>query len=372
MVLRAERLLPQLEKVERLLGHTFSITKEILVERVEAAINRESRRHQLNVRELDPSKVDWTDLISRSVRRQPPFDPGEKEKGFRDAVVLETFYQLIDVLPKSPQSCRIVLMTGDRLLTDAAQAKTNDRSNVAYTGELEEVRTMLNALASQLTQEMISKILPLASDLFLKTGSGEGVYYQGRIAERITNDFGAQLNSVPEEGFTNPTTQKILISVPTFLTKNGQRLTFSSRVSFNVEVVKVVWRPAPAGSDSANSAIFPSGGIGLGAFGAGPSVLGSGAFHSNSPGLFSVTGITGHSGNPGGLAGQINPGAGVLGGPPFMAPPQPPSIPPTREEIRREGRHVFEVTWSAILTAAGQLTRAKTQKVEFKSTAWSE
>jgi hypothetical protein len=40
MKLRADRLLPSLEKVEKLLGHNFAITPELLGERVEAAITQ--------------------------------------------------------------------------------------------------------------------------------------------------------------------------------------------------------------------------------------------------------------------------------------------------------------------------------------------
>jgi hypothetical protein len=56
---------------------------------------------------VDESKIDLKNLILRSVTRQAPFDPGEKEKGFRDAIILETFYQKVENLPTSSQVCRI-------------------------------------------------------------------------------------------------------------------------------------------------------------------------------------------------------------------------------------------------------------------------
>src|SRR5262245_19212229 len=77
MLARAKRLLPQLEKVESLLGHSFGISDETLEERVDAAIRREIQRHRLEVHEIDAIKVDWPDLILRSVQRRPPFEAGE-------------------------------------------------------------------------------------------------------------------------------------------------------------------------------------------------------------------------------------------------------------------------------------------------------
>lgn len=375
MMVRARRLLPQLEKVESLIGHKFGITEEILDERVNAVIKREIERHGLQLHLFDASKVDWGDLISRSVERHPPFDPGENEKGFRDAVVLETFYQLIEGLPKSPQSCRIVLMSGDRLLANAARAKTEGRANVAVTGDLEEVRTLLNALASALTQETVAKLLPEASELFFIAGKDKTLYFAEKIYGRIANDYAEQLASCPDSEFTSSTVKRLVIGPPTFLAKSRQRLTFSSRLTFEVEATKVVWRSPPTinrntgltFSNITPGATGPSAPSGPGSTGLfGPSGV-SGLYIPPLPSGFGTIpsyGATGPSG-----ASASSPGAS--GNTFFFSPPgsPPPMIP---EEIRRDGQHVFEVIWTATLTATGKLTRPKLERIEYKSTTWDE
>jgi hypothetical protein len=66
----------------------------------------------------------------KSVFRLPPFDVGESEKGFRDAILVETFCQLVKTLPKTPAICRIVLLSSDELLLEAATNRLHDRNNI--------------------------------------------------------------------------------------------------------------------------------------------------------------------------------------------------------------------------------------------------
>ena len=388
MTLRAQRFIPQLAKVENLLGYSFGISKETLDERVEAAIAREIQRHKLQVRKLDVSKVDWEDLISRSVQRLPPFDPGEKEKGFRDAVVVETFSQLIENLPKSPQSCRIILMSGDQLLIEAARKKTGARTNVAFTGDQEEVTTMLNALASALTQEMIERILPVASERFFSSENEASIYSREAIGQRIRNEFSNNLKSLPS-GFTDSTVKRILIRAPAFLGKKGQRLTFSSRITYEVEATKTVWRPPPAspGGLGLLANIAPAGNPTFASVGTvTPSSAGllGGLFGSSGTtgtlGSSSASGTTGPTGIAAGggsynLGTQLSPtgpttSVGMFGSSPHLSNPSSP--PHIREEIRRAGLHVFEVIWSATLTSGGAITKPKVEKIEHKSTIWEE
>jgi PIN domain-containing protein len=306
MALRAQRLIPHLEKVESLLGHAFGISKEHLDERVDAVIAREVQRHNLQLRALDTSKVDWNEVIVRSVQRRPPFDPGDKEKGFRDAVALETFCQIIDDLPKSPQSARIVLMSADQLLTEAARERVGARSNVAFTGELEEIRSMLNALASALTQEMVEKIVPVASAIFFETDTKDTLYHRADVSGLIANEYAKELISRPNS-FTRSSIKNILINAPAFLAKSGQRLTFSSRITYVAEATKVVSRhPAAAGTGSITN--IPTGAVaGLGGTGS-TGLLGglgmlnsiSGTSNSNNLGFAGGTPLFGSGGGTGG------------------------------------------------------------------------
>ena len=356
MNLRANKLLPHIEKVEKLLGHNLAITPEILKGGVDGVIQRELEKHSLNVLELDTQSVGWPELIQRAVTRQPPFDPAEKqEKGFRDAVILETFCQLVEKLPKTAQSCRIVFVCADGLLADARKRAT-DRTNLIVTGGLSDLKTMLNALASQLTDETLTKILPLAKKMFFDAEAKTGMWLSEKLSAKIRGQYGAILDAAPWPDFKTGVIRR-LVSTPAFLTKKGQTLAFSSRITYQTEAKKVIWRNLPPpprlpglfgsstesvsfGSDT-ESVSFGSGGI----LGTSPPSPGSSVAGSSS-----------------------DAGMGLY---PWLNPP-PLSSPPQFEEIRRTGEHVFEVTWSVVLTARGKLTKAKVDGIEHKGTNWEE
>src|SRR5204862_86291 len=123
-------LLPAVQKIERVLGHNLNITESVIVSQIEQLISKQLGDVGIEVLKLDIDKVDWSRVIDDSVYRLPPFEKGDKEKGFRDLVVLETVLQLVETSPTTPRVCRIALVTDDDLLTTAVQTRTVGRKNV--------------------------------------------------------------------------------------------------------------------------------------------------------------------------------------------------------------------------------------------------
>jgi hypothetical protein len=306
-------------------------------------------RHSLKVLELDTQSVGWPELIQRAVTRQPPFEE-KQEKGFRDAVILETFCQLVEKLPKSAQSCRIVFVCADGLLAGAARERVANRTNVIVTAGLSELKTMVNALASRLTEETLGEILPLAAKMFLDTEGETGLWYSGKLWERISHQYAAILDASPLPEFDTQIIGVVVSSPPTFLTKKGQSVTFSSRVTYKMEAKKVTWRNLPTTSSSASPELFGSSTESV-SFGG---ILGT---PPPSPGSQAVW-----------AGSSQDAGVGLY---PWLTA-HPPSPPPQLEEIRRTGQHMFDVTWSVVLTARGKLRKAKVDRIEHKGTNWEE
>jgi hypothetical protein len=90
--------------------------------RIKQVVERQMTQLGLEELRLDPSTVDWERFMIDAAHRRPPFEPGEKEKGFRDAIILECFLQRIEN-SRWPTPPRIVLVTGDKLLRTAAEAR---------------------------------------------------------------------------------------------------------------------------------------------------------------------------------------------------------------------------------------------------------
>lgn len=100
MQTKALELLQSIEKLERLLGHRLNITERIIKERVNAAVETQIQNLGLEPLEFDSTRVDWTRLILDACYRRPPFEDSEREKGFRDSLIVETFLQLVENSPK--------------------------------------------------------------------------------------------------------------------------------------------------------------------------------------------------------------------------------------------------------------------------------
>ncbi len=98
---KGNELLPHIQKLEKLLGHNLNITKEIIEDRILETVKKQLISLQIETIKIDIAKVDWELIIHNSLNRQIPFEDNEKEKGFRDALILECLKQIISNSPKT-------------------------------------------------------------------------------------------------------------------------------------------------------------------------------------------------------------------------------------------------------------------------------
>ena len=214
----ASELLPSLGKLERVIGHNLGITPAILSERINACVSSRVTELDLHVIALDCSRVYWAAMVSASVRRMPPFDPGEKEKGFRDAVLLETFLQTIDDSPKSPAQCMVVFVSGDAVLRTAATNKTAAFKNARVLEDMTALDELVNTLSSTLTEEYVAKLRPTAAALFFVSGATTGLYNTAKVRATIERTFQDLIDEVPP-GCTSVKATGFRIRNPSFLRK---------------------------------------------------------------------------------------------------------------------------------------------------------
>jgi hypothetical protein len=115
MLQEAAQMLPTIERLERLLGHNLNITSHILETRVHEAVDTQVQKYGIAIRPLKVTDVDWQRVMMDSAYRKAPFQSGEKEKGFRDALILETFMQVLAAAPTSRSVARVALVSNDQL-----------------------------------------------------------------------------------------------------------------------------------------------------------------------------------------------------------------------------------------------------------------
>jgi hypothetical protein len=192
---------------------------------VHARISRlaESEMVRLNVleRSCDPALVDWNALMDAAGSRLPPFDPGDdREKGFKDAIVAETFAQLFGELVANGIDST-VLVTNDNLLREHVGKCL--RSNCKILRNIDELATELNFLASDIPTEIAEKLPDCAKELL--TGAGE---FWERIWMMSKAEF-PQHFSKSAPGLLSVRVLPRTFTKPSFLRKDMRRLYFTCR-----------------------------------------------------------------------------------------------------------------------------------------------
>lgn len=315
---KANEFLPQVIRLERLLGHNLNITDEILTQRVNITINNQMSSMGISEIKLDTNSIDWQKLINRAIYRLPPFEAKEKEKGFRDSLIAESFFQLVNQSPSTPAVCRLIFVTEDKKLADFLKECTRENKNVRILTNLSELESLVNTLVSQVTEEFIAEIRDRISNYFFNKKDDTCLYYTENISDKIREIYGEELKSVPaEELFRENDTW--WISDPVFIKKERQRIHWLTPIKVDAKLYKYEFE-------------LPSTGLSVGV--------------PLSDSLF--MGKEDQFGMGSALAGEQN-----------------------RVEVGN-GYTNFEISWSVNITPTKKLTNPKIDKIQFVSTKWDE
>ncbi len=238
MQLAAESLLPKLHDLEKVIGHNLAISVKILQDRIADKINVTIKENKLNVIQLDTSKVSLAELIARSVKRLPPFEtPGENEKGFRDAIIANTFFQEVGDSPKTQRVCRLVFVSGDPRIREYIQDKTTSCSNVRILESMDDLKSLINAIASEVTEEFLSEISEDAKNFFYDFDKKDGLYKSEKIYEQIKQKYELQLNMVTEnKPLVSRIEDGLFLGDQTFIDKTGQTVKWTRDILFKFKL----------------------------------------------------------------------------------------------------------------------------------------
>ena len=353
LVYGAEELLRSVKKLEKFLMQPMGIRNDAIETRTDAIIQEALKKNRVQVIKLDTTKVDWQAIMLNAAYRRPPFEPGDTEKGFRDALVAECYMQLLDASPAEPQSCRVVLITKDNLLSKSINDRIAQRPNAHPPSTTEEVRGLINALISAVSEKFIARIRESASEFFFRPEAKDTLFVNEELQRKIEQQYRDKLLEVPE-GAERRINEAWLIAPPQFLKKEGQRVTWISQISLQHSAFRTTYTPfAPGGSSfsggsnlrgtASPSAIFPT----AFTWGTVP-VFGTGASPSASGGQIPL-----YPGQPAGSVGNYYT-------PQYFA----------RDVLVATGRTIFEVEWSVEVTESEKLTDPKVEQIRLSQASW--
>jgi PIN domain len=346
---KALELLPPIAKVERLLGHNLAITEQTLIESVEKVVSQRLEEHRLLILTQDYKKVDWHTVALDAAYRKPPFQEGEAEKGFRDRMIVECFLQLVDASPKTPAICRIVLVSGDRLVAQAVADRTTGLTNTRVLAALDELKGLINTLVSQVDEGFLATLKPKAKKMFFMPKEQSSLFYKMNIREKLTEAFAKELSALPP-GATARTDGAWIISEPEFVQKAGSRIQWTSRIEIRTEASRVSYRippidptivskAAPGNQLATDSLLYTQ--I--------PNLLGSQTLNLAAPGQWVNMANT-----------RIDLGNYGM------------SLEAGNAITTHRGVDVYEILWSADVTTKGELRRPSIEEIRHGELSWEQ
>ena len=320
---KAIELLPYITKLETLLSHNLNITENLLADRVNDAIEKQLVELQISKLDIDTTKVDWNKLIERAVNRHPPFEAGEKEKGFRDSLIAESFLQLVQQSPTTPSVCRLAIITSDNLLAEYITESTKNANNVRVLPSINDLGSLINTLVSQVTEEFVAEIKDKARKLFFEKENPSSFYNKENISAKIKELYGEELKSTPKEGLSREN-GTWWINPPAFIKKDKQRIFWKTQINVDAEVFRLEFTETPLYSALADLIINPA--------------------NVNKP--------------------QYAPITSSLYTDPFSK---------TSKKVKiATGQSNFEIYWSINVTQNKKLTSPRIDEIKFVETKWSE
>jgi hypothetical protein len=198
--------LEHLPKLERLLRgglrttrEDARITEDLVHAQIRSNVEEEVSGLPISLLRLDWARVDWERLMLNAAYRRPPFDSRAEEKGFRDALILESFMQLVDDAPVSPLRCQIGLVCNDTVLCEAISTRSAHRKNVRLYRNIRELQEGIETLLVDLADQAAARLRKAASKLFFVEGDPNCLFEREDLAQRIRAEYGSQFDEVPHE-----------------------------------------------------------------------------------------------------------------------------------------------------------------------------
>lgn len=239
MLSEAQKHVPGLNKIERLLGVNWAITPENLAFHIDKSIEKKLSDLRISVKSLDSSRVLWGDIIRLAGSRLPPFEVSDGEKGFKDAMIGETFLQLVEDWIPADQKNKAILVCKDGLLSEWVKDRLPEGRRARVVPDIQALKNDLNVFGSSVEPEFAMELVKMAMKLFFDQDKKEGLYYSGDVYTKAHEKFSAELK-LDLPGSSGSEIKTVFVRETIFLSKASRDVTFSTNLEFSVEAYSYI------------------------------------------------------------------------------------------------------------------------------------
>jgi hypothetical protein len=194
-------------------SYSHRVTEEKVIGHVKERFERWLQSKQAEVKSCPLAEIDWERLIQLAVWRRPPFsfDPQtpKNEKGFRDALILET---VAVVCNEAAGQKTVAFICADNLLRSASEERLGHLKHLTVYESLLEFESFIQLTQQNLTNEFVKGILSRAKTKFFEVGNRESLYYKADLGRTLAEKYKSELET-PSDVFTFPSLGSAFSSV---------------------------------------------------------------------------------------------------------------------------------------------------------------
>lgn len=182
--------------------------------------------------ELPTEKIDWGRVATDALWRRPPFQEGPSrkspEKGFRDALILETVVDLANEARSG--GAPLAFISKDQLLRSTTESRLESYPNVTVYGSLAEYAAVLDNLDA-LSEPRMRELRSRAARLFFERGRRGTLLHSKDLGNRIGDEFAAHAReSLPSEDYQWPIRALLEVIETYFRGIKGERYLWTTLV----------------------------------------------------------------------------------------------------------------------------------------------
>jgi len=166
--------------------YSHRITASKIKSQIKKRLNKWAKAHKSTVIATPITKINWVEIIQNSIWRTPPFESDAKnptnEKGFRDALILET---VTEYCHSNTDDCQIAFICNDHLLRKTTAKKLKGEERFSVYESIDDFESYLKLQHEELTDKFIKSILQRASRKFFQLNNTNCLFAKEKIRQRI-------------------------------------------------------------------------------------------------------------------------------------------------------------------------------------------
>lgn len=172
------------------ISHSTRLTGDKIHRHILSKFEKWIKELRVEILSLPVTKIDWARVAEDAIWRKAPFtaDPKnpEVEKGFRDALILET---LCEFVKADARKINIAFLSNDHLLRSTALARLKADSRFSAFETVQEFEGYLLLTKERLTNDFIAKILTRARERFYTKADPTCLYFREDMRNRLKTDY---------------------------------------------------------------------------------------------------------------------------------------------------------------------------------------